>query len=66
MNVSNQEKGSVLQEHILDDLVTRHDFGREDLTELSQKVTLFGVELGTPLHNFPALHEQTQKVNDES
>ncbi len=41
MNVSNQQKGSVLQEHILDDLVTRHDFGREDLAEWVQEVVYY-------------------------
>ena len=46
MNVSKQQKASVLQEHILDYLVTRHDFGRQDLTEWDQEVTLCGVELG--------------------
>jgi hypothetical protein len=45
MNVSKQQKASVLQEHILDYLVTRHDFGRQDLTEWAQEVTLCGVDL---------------------
>ena len=36
--VFRQDKASVLQEHILDCLVTRHDLGREDLDKWALRV----------------------------